>query len=216
MFDSEKQARCYACSRTATTKEHVPPQSFFPAGHRRNLMTVPSCHEHNNANSRDVEYVRAILVSASQLGPNSKPVFDKMMRSIDRRPALVGTIFQDLRPIQVEGNETGAFSVDLSRFDRVITAIARAIHYRDFNEKRRYWDVFCPQFYLPEGVASRRDAYEPLRQIVATQRYVYAPAESPEVFCYGRAGKSPGRSVYQFVFYDAMIVFAWPSIRHLR
>jgi hypothetical protein len=179
-------------------------------------MTVPSCHEHNNANSRDVEYVRAILVSASQLGPNSKPVFDKMMRSIDRRPALVGTIFQDLRPIQVEGNETGAFSVDLSRFDRVITAIARAIHYRDFNEKRRYWDVFCPQFYLPEGVASRRDAYEPLRQIVATQRYVYAPAESPEVFCYGRAGKSPGRSVYQFVFYDAMIVFAWPSIRHLR
>jgi hypothetical protein len=98
----------------------------------------------------------------------------------------------------------------------VITAIARAIHYRDFNEKRHYWDVFCPHFYLPESVGSRRDAFEPLRQIAATQRYSYAPAESPEVFCYGRAGASPGRSIYQFAFYDATLVFAWPSKGRFR
>jgi hypothetical protein len=213
MGDPGKQARkiCYACNRTATTKEHVPPQCFFPANYRRNLVTVPSCPEHNNAHSKDVEYVRGILLSLAQLGPNSKPVFDAMMRSIDRRPNLVGTMFQGLRPIHVDGYQTGAFSVDLPRFDRVITAIARAIHYRDFNQKRRYWEVFCPHFFLPESVATKHDAFDPLRHIVATQKYVYAPAESPEVFCYGRAGKSPGRSVYQFVFYEAMIVFAWPS-----
>lgn len=218
MADSGKSTRkfCYACGRAATTKEHVPPQCLFPPGYRSHLVTVPSCAEHNNANSKDVEYVRGILLSLAQLGSNSKPVFDAMMRSIDRRPHLVSTMFQDLQPIQIEGHETAAFTVDLPRFDKVITAIARAIHYRDFNEKRRDWDVFCPHFYQSGSAASKRDAYDPLREVAAIQKYVYAPSDAPEVFCYGRAGKSPGRSVYQFVFYDVMIVFAWPYLRHWR
>lgn len=218
MADSGKPTRklCYACGRVATTKEHVPPQCLFPTGYRSQLVTVPSCAEHNNANSKDVEYARGILLSLAQLGPNSKPVFDAMMRSIDRRPHIVSTTFRDLQPIEIEGHQTAAFSVDLPRFDRVITAIARGIHYRAFNEKRRDWDVFCPHFYQSESAASKRDSYDPLREVAAIQKYVYAPSGAPEVFCYGRAGESPARSVYQFVFYDAMIVFASPYARHGR
>ena len=204
---------CYACNRTACTREHVPPISFFPPEYRRNLMTVPSCHSHNNANSKDVEYVRGVLLSLSQLGPNSKPVFDAMMRSIDRRPNIVGTMFQDLRPVRVDGYETGSFCVDLPRFDRVMTAIARAIHFRDFNEKRRYWDVFCPHFYLAESVSLKHDAFAPLRRAVTEPKYTWARTESTEVFCYGRAGNSPSRSVYQFVFYGSFVCFMWPD-RH--
>ena len=38
---------CYACERPASTIEHCPPKSFFPSGQRQDLMTVPSCEEHN-------------------------------------------------------------------------------------------------------------------------------------------------------------------------
>lgn len=43
---------CYWCGENLplnnTSKEHVPPFTFFPKGHRENLMTVPSCLVHNN------------------------------------------------------------------------------------------------------------------------------------------------------------------------
>lgn len=43
---------CYWCGENlpldSNTKEHVPPFTFFPKGHRENLMTVPSCLKHNN------------------------------------------------------------------------------------------------------------------------------------------------------------------------
>src|ERR1022692_4543918 len=133
---------CYACDRTAVTREHAPPSCFFPPSCRANSITVPSCKIHNHEYSKDVEYVRSILVCFSDLKPNSQPVFDKMMRSLDYRPALVDTIFQELRPLWRNGEETAAFTVDLRRLERVIFAIAQAIHYRDFSEKIRYWDMF--------------------------------------------------------------------------
>ena len=207
---------CYACERTATTREHVPPVCFFPPGFRENLVTVPSCPIHNNANAMDVEYVRNVLVSATNLGPNSKPVFDKLMRSIDRRPALVASMFPDLRPIEIRGHETGAFSVDLKRFHRVMSAIAQGIHYRDVGQKRRYWDIFCPSFYMREALAIGRDDFDPLRRAAAKVNYTYETTPSPSVFCYGRTRPEPRGCVYQFIFYDAVIVNAWPSNRQFR
>lgn len=204
---------CYACERPATTREHVPPACFFPPAYRSNLITVPSCPVHNNENSKDVEYVRNVLVSASSLGSNSEPVFARMMRSIDRRPALAGGTFQDLRPIQLQGEETGAFSVDLRRFNRIMSAIAQALHFRDLGKKRRYWDVFCPSLHSAESLLGHADAYEPCRRAAASCKYIYEPTEQPSVFSYGR---TPRGYIYQFVFYDAMIVNAWPSKRQLR
>jgi hypothetical protein len=164
----------------------------------------------------DVEYVRSVLISATDLGPNSKPVFEKMMRSIDYRPALVASMFPDLGPIEIRGHETGAFSVDLKRFHRVMSAIAQAIHYRDFNEKRRYWDVFCPSFYMREALVSQRDAFDPLRHTAATLRYTYETTGARSVFCYGRTSRTPKGCVYQFIFYDVLIVHAWPSTQQIR
>ena len=54
---------CYACPKSATTKEHVPPLSFFPEDQRKNLITVPSCEDHNNSNSKDAEYAQNIVTT---------------------------------------------------------------------------------------------------------------------------------------------------------
>ncbi|MCJ7519132.1 MAG: hypothetical protein MUO42_05610, partial [Anaerolineaceae bacterium] len=51
-----KKVTCYMCSSPAVSKEHVPPEVFFPESKdlppdypdmRKNLVTVPSCKKHN-------------------------------------------------------------------------------------------------------------------------------------------------------------------------
>jgi hypothetical protein len=111
-----------------------------------------------------------------------------MMRSLDYRPALVGTTFQELRPLWRNGEETCAFTVDLCRLNRVIFAVAQAIHYRDFGEKIRYWDMFCPTLQSNESLSGQPDAYEPLRRATTCGfKYVYPAVEYPSVFSYGSA-----------------------------
>ena len=67
---------CYACQKEATSVEHVPPKCIFPElkdfPHkelRKNLITVPSCDEHNSAKSKDDEFLMISL--AGMLGNNS-------------------------------------------------------------------------------------------------------------------------------------------------
>ncbi len=67
---------CYKCGKPATSREHVPPKCFFPEkkdvghdGFRKNLITVPSCDEHNYQKSDDDEFLLASV--AAVLNNNS-------------------------------------------------------------------------------------------------------------------------------------------------
>ncbi len=200
---------CYACARPAITKEHAPPLCFFPEAKRNNLITVPSCLKHNNANSKDVEYVRNVLVSTAQLGPESQQVFSKALRAMERRPALLATTFPEINVIQFKGQETGAFEIDLGRLRRVMTAIVQALHFRETGVKRRKWRVFSPSLHSAETLAGRFDDFEPLRVRLATLPYQYAVTGHQEVFVYGTAERPGTGRVYQLVFYDAVIINAW-------
>ena len=59
---------CYYCGRVATSREHVPPECIFPErkdcfgeDYRKNLITVPSCDEHNLKKSKDDEFLMACV-----------------------------------------------------------------------------------------------------------------------------------------------------------
>jgi len=62
---------CYMCDALATTKEHIPPKALFlkqkdllrEFSLRKELITVPSCEEHNNNKSKDDEYFVYLLAS---------------------------------------------------------------------------------------------------------------------------------------------------------
>ncbi|MFG0677725.1 hypothetical protein [Delftia sp. WSY_7] len=56
--------RCYYCGELATSREHAPPQSFFPKNFKLNLITVPSCEKHNNSKSKNDEYVFHLISSS--------------------------------------------------------------------------------------------------------------------------------------------------------
>lgn len=63
---------CYypGCKKTGTTKEHIPPKSFFPDDEKKQLLTVRSCDDHNGLKSKNDYYVLAhISMNAS---PNNR------------------------------------------------------------------------------------------------------------------------------------------------
>src|SRR6266576_4429106 len=83
-------SKCYMCDKPATSHEHVPPKCIFPERKdtggedlRDQLMTVPSCDEHNTRKSKDDEFLMVSL--AGILGNNSigyRQKFTKVNRAI--------------------------------------------------------------------------------------------------------------------------------------
>lgn len=121
-----KNSECYACSALATDKEHVPARCFFPSGRRRNLLTVPSCPAHNGVRSKDVEYVRNIIVCLGGLNPVGKEMFKPARRSFEGSDGL---LFQSLGGMRPLGDGRGIFRIDLPRLYRVMDGLAGAIYF---------------------------------------------------------------------------------------
>lgn len=69
---------CYfqGCGEKGTTKEHIPPRSFFPSGERKQLLTVKSCEKHNNAKSTDDLYVLAQICMNSSPNNRAREVWE--------------------------------------------------------------------------------------------------------------------------------------------
>ena len=142
----KRQATCYMCERPATSKEHVPPDCFFPSQRdlpdmpnlRRNLITVPSCDEHNLKKSGDDEYLLAILLAHHENNPIAERMFNAKVinGALERRPHLARTHFRGLSPVLLGDSLGGRFFVDQPRFNTAMERIARGIyfyHYKKHN-----------------------------------------------------------------------------------
>ena len=200
------------CDSIATSVEHVPPKCFFPEGHRANLITVPSCVAHNEKNSKDVEYVRNVI--STQHGTTNEAatkVFETTKRSFDRSVKLANRTFRDLKPVLVEGQETGAFPVDLARHRNVMRAIAYALHFHYYGKKHRGdWQIFTPSFrYSGSMYRGEPDPWESFRSYVESGQYTPMPLPHSEVFKCRMIEMEQGQIIYRFEFYERVVVMAW-------
>lgn len=199
------------CDAVATSVEHAPPDCFFPEGYRSNLVTVPSCAKHNEANAKDVEYVRNVI--STQRGTNGAAalIFETTKRSLEHSPKLAARTFRDLRPIMIAGEETGAFPIDLPRHRRVMEAIAYALYFRDSKKKHRGdWQIFTPSFkYAAKVHQGEPDPWESFRAYVESGDYKPMTVPQPEVFKYGVIEMEQGQIIYRFEFYESVVVMAW-------
>lgn len=135
---------CYFCGAVATSKEHVPPKALFPKAsdvpggldYRKDLRSVPSCHLHNNATSKDDEYLLYLLtmsLPANDVGKSQ--FFTKVMRAIRERPALATRISNDSVNVTVLDAETGkrdsalGLRVDDARLGSVLEKILRGLYF---------------------------------------------------------------------------------------
>jgi hypothetical protein len=137
------------CERQATSREHVPPKCFFPehkdlpAGFdfRRNLITVPSCEQHNSEKSADDEFL--LFIIALQHRGNSckdKHFESKVMRTFNRSPDRFAKMMKEIVPIQCTGLdgeqfESAMFKADLDRFDRAVHHLACGVYYHHYRRK---------------------------------------------------------------------------------
>jgi hypothetical protein len=81
---------CVYCGAHEETRDHVPPRGIFAGllgiGFSGNLVTVPSCRACNNAESKDDDYFRQVMVALETIEGATvpSPVVEVIRRSVQR------------------------------------------------------------------------------------------------------------------------------------
>jgi hypothetical protein len=150
-----KDEICYYCGEQASTKEHIPPECFFPKGNKVDLFTVPACEEHNNAKSKDDEYVKVLLTTSADLmlRKDLSSVIDKSERALERSPAFKATVLDDPEPALVilpcgTCVPSTSHKIDIPRLLRFLNFFARGLF---FHHEKKVWKgsvQVAPHFLL--------------------------------------------------------------------
>jgi hypothetical protein len=141
---------CYMCNNKATSVEHVPPRCLFPEKKdlppeidlRKELITVPSCDEHNTQTSKDDEYLLYVLLMNIANNKYAENHFTtKVIRAIQRNPSVMALISKYSMPVVAKDNHTGevhnttAFKIDVKRINLAMDKIGRALYFKHFKIK---------------------------------------------------------------------------------
>ena len=217
-------AECYMCNKAGISLEHVPPQCLFPESKdlpsglnlRKNLITVPSCEEHNLRKSGDDEYLLFILVG--NINVNSIGLIQwgtKIRRSMVKRPSKKG-IFKNLQPVVFRGISTGKYEIDFERISRQFDRISRGIYYHHFQKHWPYEIALAIPLAISSG-SNETKRYSQTIAEVASLASMFLKDEpklgdNPEIFFYQHKLKtdSPGY-VIRMVFYGGIEVAAISS-----
>jgi len=206
-------ATCYMCDKPAVTREHAPPLAFFPKDLRVNLITVPSCKFHNNDNSKDVQYVRNIIVTDINSNSVARRMFkERALPSFRDNPKLTRQTFAKVREVEVWGMPSAIVHAHRTRVNPIMRGIAAALYFKEFGERFPYkWNVHSAHM-LSENTAflDLPDPYTPkinafLRSVPVTDR----DTNQPEVFQYGLYRGEGYNIVYRLCFYGGVDTYVW-------
>ena len=157
---------CYACDSHSISREHIPPKCLFPTelpeNLRKNLITVPSCEEHNGRKSDDDEFLLASL--AGIIGCNDIGLFHKFTK-VDRAIRRSGGRLlkkvlrdQEIKSLVMEnGDEVDVIwgKPDLERLSRCFDLIGRGLFFHKFGMRFR-GKVVCEVVYVPVNDRGRK------------------------------------------------------------
>lgn len=141
---------CYMCEKESTSVEHAPPRCIFPEqkdlqpgeDYRVNLITVPSCDEHNTQKSKEDEYLLYILpstIGSNEVGINH--FLTKVQRALARKPSLVGQLTKNPVSVTIHDTKTNIWSravalkVDMGRIQDALEKVGRAIYFKHTAKK---------------------------------------------------------------------------------
>lgn len=136
---------CYWCGKKATSMEHVPPKCLFPEEKdvkdlinktfRNNLITVPSCEEHNTNKSNLDEYLMANL--SGKVGNNFVAYIHtatKVSRSRLRNPKIIQIDKEAILKLKNKELPVLWITVDTHKLRYSFESIARALYYHENND----------------------------------------------------------------------------------
>ena len=141
---------CYMCDAEATSREHVPPLCLFPEpkdvkglNFRNNLITVPSCDEHNSKKSCDDEFL--MLSIAGIVGNNAvgyMQTVTKVNRALKRKTVdfLGKVVMKNIKATSVKIIEGYEFPVlfgkpDHERFTKCFESIVHGLYFHEYKQR---------------------------------------------------------------------------------
>ncbi len=141
----KKGAYCAYCGKEATTRDHVPPISFFPRPRTSELITVPCCTSCNEAFGFDDEYVKTIIAIRDDIGshPQGMKLVESVFRALGRKEAkgFQEHISQSLKRAEIK-SESGLFlgyrdihTIDKNRLTSFVTRMARGLFFYVFGQQ---------------------------------------------------------------------------------
>jgi hypothetical protein len=191
------------CEKAATSKEHVPPQCFFPEAKdlpagvnlRKNLITVPSCDEHNTNKSKDDEYLLFCLLL--NIANNDTAFFQfssKITRAMKLNPKTFEKFIRTKKPVIVVDNDSGETSntymikINTLRIQRSLDQIARALYFKHYHRKFEGKCIILYDFALyhcgandAKNNAFLHNALKQMREYFDKMEHA---GDNPEVFKY--------------------------------
>jgi len=219
------------CTKLSTTKEHIPPQCIFPeqkdlpAGvdFRRNLITVPSCDDHNLSKSYDDEYLNLVIMSHFENNLHAQRQFSKkQMRAFKERPSKYG-MFKGMFPAKVFGLPSMGFIVDRERLDKSLDWISRGLYHHHFND---IWAerirIVIPSLVAVGSPDSQEINLREAHISAITSKYLQGEpinGGNPEIFQYQfRRELDPLGFIVRMVFYEGFLVtaFSIPSVMNVE
>ncbi|MCX7289247.1 MAG: hypothetical protein NTW20_17340 [Rhodobacterales bacterium] len=121
---------CYyqGCQEHGVTREHIPPQAFFPDGETLQLLTVKSCPTHNNAKSQNDLCVHAQICMNASSSNRAREVFQNKVapQLSHNNHALRQMLGKGPKP--VDGGV--AYAVAIARLDDFFTALSCGLIYK--------------------------------------------------------------------------------------
>jgi hypothetical protein len=214
-------SECYYCGREATSDEHVPPKGIFPEAkdcdgvdYRKQLITVPSCDDHNSAKTLNDEYLLVLLTLNTFKNAVGQGQFDtKMVRIVRRKPDFVAKILKDIQPITILDTSQNiierarAFRVDISRYRSILEHIARGLWYYKYS--RRFdmsLDVYINGLRYNGQEAHYLEFARAEEELFLLHKDAPSEGANPEVFRYRFVDVRPDVKDLIMIFYGYMMV----------
>jgi hypothetical protein len=217
-----KTRTCYMCDAPETSVEHVPPRCLFPEQKdlppgvdlRKQLITVPSCEEHNSRKSKDDEYLLyALLLNVPNNETAKNHVFTKLIRAIEYNPHLITQFAKTQVPVVVEDSVSGkieptvAVQVDERRLTSGLEMMGRAIYFHHFNQRWRGEVCAYPNFILAITEPNAQELNAPVEQMAAHAGQLMQGeprfGENQQVFSYQvKGGQAPVETIMLLRFYE--------------
>lgn len=212
------------CDARATSQEHIPPKAIFPElkdlgrDLRRNLITVPSCDEHNSQKCKDDEFLHfALLMNKGFNEVGDKQFMTKLLRAARRMPSTYGAFISQNAPVYRGDENLGqAIVIDHERFDLCFGRIARGLFFHHYGIRCpfEYLGILCSNFLKLEG--NEASHYLPTLKMCEAMGELMGETpvlgENAEVFKY-RVKYDSATNVFAVdsTFYDSVWVCVYAS-----
>lgn len=139
------EKKCYWCENEAVSMEHIPPKCLFPEDkdvkhifnktYREQLITVPSCDEHNLRKSNLDEYLMVTL--SGKVGNNGLAyvqTLTKIERSTNRNSKLLDIEKGEIIKLNDKEFPVLWIKFDTQKLNYSFESIARGLYYHENNK----------------------------------------------------------------------------------